>query len=247
MDALALTDIAPLLRSGDELVREEAVKIFGELGVLQPDEAGPILLPLLSDPEMLVRNEAVEAFGPLGFPPAVLPLLEILRADPAWIVRASAAEALGGYSGNQVTVALEGVVRDIDEETAVRMFAVSSLGRQSGPDGLAPVEVLIEQSDSEPLVAVALRAAAYRLGGQRHLAPFLEALSNAERDDALRLLNEVQDWAGHPAPPTLSDDLPYIEAELRVIAARFPIAAIQVQRILDRLAQPGTGRPRGCC
>jgi HEAT repeat protein len=236
-DEPSLPDIVPLLSSSDEQVRAEAARAVGYLGSLQTAALAPQLQTLLSDANEMVRDEAVEALGLLIYPPAIATLKGILHHDPSWLVRASAAEALGNYQDVTILSDLEQVLRDPQEESAVKVYAARSLGHFATSTYFPTLDTLIATHRQEPGVAAALLATGYRLGGLQYLDPLLALLRNANETESWFLLNEVQDLVEDRKLSTLAADSPRIHAALQTTVLRWPLTSRQVQEIENKLPQ----------
>ncbi|MBU3060925.1 HEAT repeat domain-containing protein [Nocardia sp. NEAU-G5] len=232
-DDSALPEVLRSVTSEDPVVRSEAARAAGYLGVNHIFEVGPVLLELLADADEMVRNEAVESLGLVKYAPASSKLVRIILEDSSWLVRASAAEALGSYPGHESVQTLERVIGNDDEYDEVRAYAANTLGRYGDAEVLPALNSMISDITDDPMLTSALRLAAYRLGGQEHLSWVLEYLVRADQAETARLLNDLSELAHAPTPPTLDSDAARIRSALTTAAERWPLYNRQISGMLN--------------
>jgi HEAT repeat protein len=231
---VALPSIATLASSRDVNVRIAAIDALEQLGEHDPVSAGQALLTALSDTEWLVRAEAVDALGALAYTPAREALQDILHHDPEWVVRASAAEALGNLGAVEVVAALERTLVQ-DPEDVVRGYAALALGWVGTPQMVPELRNHLAAEQARR-VRENLAAATYRLGARDDLAVLLDLLTSADDEEAVRMLNVIEDLTERKMPPSLAQDAPSIRQALQALIQRYPFFHNQASRIMERLA-----------
>ncbi|KAA8884302.1 HEAT repeat domain-containing protein [Nocardia colli] len=233
-DGARIPEILPLLRTGDEGVRGEAVRAIGFLGVGQASTVGPLIESMLADPEEMVRSEAAEAFCTVHYEPAADRLAGMLRTDESWLVRASVAEALGNYPGHGVQELLD-CVRDDDEYVPVRRYAIDSLVRSDESLARARTPALVEDFGDDPDFGRDVRMTAYRFGDRDQIQIVADEVGALDETECSLLLNNLGKLVDPPIPASLQADLPLIDDILSVIALRWPLQRPHVTNVRTRL------------
>jgi HEAT repeat protein len=151
-NAMAISAIARLLKSPDDMIREAAIRTLGGIGH-EAKSAIPALSKLLNDDEPYIRRAAVEALGQMG-PDAesAVPAITKLLKDENPDVRQAAVEALGqmGPDAESAVAAITKLLKD--ENPEVRRTAVETLG-QMGPDAESAVAAITKLlKDENPRV-----------------------------------------------------------------------------------------------
>jgi HEAT repeat protein len=210
----AVVPLLDRLHDDDQTVRENAVRVLGQVGGERV--VGP-LVEALNDPAETVRFEAVTALSGRQ-DPRVAPALARALGDPSLTVRSAAAEGLARL-GDPAAVAplLELVQGDGPAET--RAAAIDAL---KGLRDTRAVPVLIRSLD-DPAEDVSRSAATAlgRLGDLQAVEPLCQVVANAAapawlRYDAARALGVLKDPR---AVPTLGKALGDPDAHLRKVAA----------------------------
>jgi HEAT repeat protein len=231
---VAIPSIATLVSSRDVNVRIAAIDALEQLGEHNPASVCQALLTALSDTEWLVRAEAVDALGALAYTPAREAIQGILHHDPEWVVRASAAEALGNLGVVEAVAALERALVQ-DPEDIVRGYAALALGWVGTPQMVPELRNHLA-AEQVRRVRENLAAATYRLGARDDLAVLLDLLASADDEEAIRMLNVIEDVTEWKIPPSLTQDTPSIRQALQALIQRYPFFHNQASRIIERLA-----------
>ncbi len=205
----ALPYLNPLLKDSDEEIRNNTVRIIGEigdsssvkpliellgketalkvrrnifyaLGNLKAKEALPFLKDALNDKDSLLRSDAAYNLGKIG-DPAVIDMVGKLSKDKEDRVRASVVEALNNLGTSDALPYLRELMKDKNEK--VRVKAAYGLGKHGGEeDGKVLINALNDKS------AEVRRFAASALGEIKYVAslPRLKKLLSSDPNDKVR-------------------------------------------------------------
>jgi HEAT repeat protein len=157
----AANSLLPLLKDGEEFVRQEMAYALGETHSRQATAA--LLDVLGTEKQDSVRGAAVVALGSLRDETAVVPLAEILNvrtSAPGLInkvrrkkrnenefVRRAAARALGQIESRAAVPALVTALSDERAPDDVRREAARSLGLIGDPSAIAPLRAVLAARD----------------------------------------------------------------------------------------------------
>jgi HEAT repeat protein len=200
----AVPSLLKLLKSGDSMQRDFAVRTLGKLNDPQTREP---LAAMLSNPRQEVRDaatrllnqlgddrafdrlrqrlrsestddrcRAVEELERLGDAKAVEPLLEVLGNDPSEYVRQYAAEALGKFADPRVVPALLG--RLADPARPLCKSAAVGLGHARAHEAVTPLLPLLDADDR--FLRAAAAEALGRIGNPRAVNPLLGKLRDPD-------------------------------------------------------------------
>jgi HEAT repeat protein len=142
-----------LITDHDEVMREHAAKVLGEIGVknfYQP------VLELMSDAQPTVRRRAIEAAGKLQSPEFCIPLIYQTRSRE---LRREAVDALAAY-GTGILGTLTKVLGNRLEDVNIRRSIARVLARIGGPEVVAVLCQHLDDPDDE------LRQRLYRALGR---------------------------------------------------------------------------------
>ena len=114
--------------------------------------AVPELLRIVADGSAREAQMAMAVLGQIADPRAALPLVQQAKA-PQWRRRAAAAASMGALRGEDTIAALEGLLRDPDED--VRRSAVVALGIRGAAESAVPISEML----GDPVYSVRFAAA----------------------------------------------------------------------------------------
>jgi HEAT repeat protein len=158
---LALAELEAMLASHDPLMRAQAARLIGALGLEAYEER---LFSLLKDEHLEVERSAISAAGALRSP-ALLPRL--LGKLTNSVTAAAAAEAVAGY-GEKALATLSTCLADREQGENTRAWVPAILQRIGGP---AAAEVLLDHlGEPDHGVRLAVYKALVRLQGHLDLA-----------------------------------------------------------------------------
>lgn len=226
----AAPEIAKLLESSDNDVRERAAEALGFLGQQAPEIYGPQLLRLLDDENPLVRANTAEALGRLSYRDAHQQVEDLLHNDTDQLVRATAAETLGFLGEIYSLKALFSALTDQDE--SVRAYAARSIGMLGNSELLPRIEESMLK-ESSLRVKAELLAASVCFGESTAVNSLLELFKKADEHLTMCLLIILEYLLSQRLSPTLTtEDVSNIRSILDSVADRFPITKLQIKDIL---------------
>lgn len=225
--------LIPLLQSRDTVVRSTVAEALGYLGAKKPELTGAALINLLADPDDIVRSDAIDALGQLAYVPASTPISRLLLVDTSPTVRASAAEALGDIGTQKAIPSLLRALNDLDG--SVRAYAANALGLLGDQSVLSHLQKSIHR---EPSIVVKAEyyGALSRLGSKESLNTLLDLLANANQDQAINMLQIIDDLSSRKVPSGIYSIIDQMEASLKKIVQQFPILQGDVNTILKQLS-----------
>jgi HEAT repeat protein len=122
-----------------------------------------------------------------------------------------------------------------------RGYAALALGRVGTPQMMPTLRNHLGAEQARR-VRENLAAATYHLGARDDLTVLLDLLASADDEEAIRMLNVIEDLTEWRIPPSLALDAPSIRQALQTLIQRYPFFHNQASRIMERLAAFESGR-----
>lgn len=196
-----------LLKSDDEMIRLIVVEALGDLGKMDVKSVGAALSELLNDPDYMVRSSTIESLISLNYGPSISDAIYILKNDPEALVRISSIELLGELAVSENLEVLKALEDSLfnDENDLVRAYSAWAIG-VLGTSELIPMLRARFETEEYYSPKVNLLAASYRLGDREALSILLSFFENINDDEAIPLLNILQELTYRKVPKTLSTD-----------------------------------------
>jgi HEAT repeat protein len=166
--------MAELLQDRSAEVRCAAARALGKAG---DPAAVTYLLPAATGPAALPHGVVGMALLDLGT--AALPVLRDALVDDDLQVRALVAEILGVHGDVAATPLLETLLRDPDEDAAVREAAAGALGRIGSPTSTEPLARALTDAPEPRLQRISAEALG-RIGDPVAAIPLLAGMASME-------------------------------------------------------------------
>jgi hypothetical protein len=246
----AVSDVAPLMSSENELIREQAAIFLGKHAPIADEHICQLLLTLLEDSADYVRQEAAAALGLLHYTPALLGLTKLARRDASWLVRVEAIEALDRFRDPALFSLYQDVLMQ-DEDADVKRYAASAMADIAQPEHIMVIARDIQALQEHPKVVARLMLALYRLDAAGSLEQFFELLQRVNDFDEIRYILESLERAMRGRlPHHIHADLPRIAAQVDDLSVRMPETRSWRDALLEQIRQIQEGQilpESDCC
>lgn len=183
--ALGLREVLSALNDPSRLVREEAARALGVMGM---SEGVPALIEKLRDPESFIQSASARSLGKIGDLRGIPPLVETLASDDRQ-VRGAAASALGEIGDRSAVLPLMHLLKG-ETDNFVFASGADALGRLGEAQAILIILPALAKM-SHPIVRKQLAVAVGNLIGQP--GEFYTVLSAEERIEGLGASRLVSD------------------------------------------------------
>ncbi len=178
----AFEEVVMALRTGDDEVREEAVRALGELNDRRAVEP---LISILNDENRYIRREAAKSLGRIGDERAIPPLISALKDEDRY-GREGAAEGLGEMGEKAVGPLISGLH---NPDWHVRMGAAIALRIIGDKSTIDPLITAL--GDENRFVRREVTKSLGRIGDVRVVDPLIRALDDSDRSVRMRAVSAL--------------------------------------------------------